>query len=83
MIGRMTDWKRKKLWLEQETGQVYTRLKNTSTTLKTIKTTAGRKKIKNNGICNTYDGPLSQEQIDGRYWSSLWYVMLTKVMSKT
>ena len=27
----MTDWKRKKLWLEQETGQVYTRLKNTNT----------------------------------------------------
>ena len=34
-MDRMTDWKRKKLWLEQETGQVYTRLKNTSTTRKT------------------------------------------------
>ena len=34
-MDRMTDWKRKKLWLEQEAGQVYTRLKNTSTTRKT------------------------------------------------
>ena len=28
------------------------------------------KKIKNNGIYNTYQGPLSQEWIEGRYWSS-------------
>ena len=34
-MGRMKDWK-KKLWLEQETGQVYACLKNTSTTRKTI-----------------------------------------------
>ena len=34
-MGRITDWKRKKLLLEQETAQVYTRLKNTSTTRKT------------------------------------------------
>ena len=38
---KMIDWKRKKLWLEQETGQLYTLkqnilLKVTSTTRKTI-----------------------------------------------
>ena len=31
-MGRGTDWKRKKLSLQQETGQVYSHLKNTSTT---------------------------------------------------
>ena len=40
-MGRMIDWKRKKFWLEQETGQVHIGLKNTSTTRKT---TAGEKK---------------------------------------
>ena len=33
-MGRMTDYKRKKLWLEQETGRVYIRLKNARTTQK-------------------------------------------------
>ena len=83
-MDRMTDWKRKKLWLEQETGQVYTRLKNTDTTEKQLKQQPGEKKLKKkNGIYNTYLGPLSQELIHGRYWSPFWYVMLTKVMNKT
>ena len=30
----MTDWKGKKLWLDQETGQVYAHLKNTGKQLK-------------------------------------------------
>ena len=52
---------------------------------KQFKTTARRKEknIKNNGIYNTCHGLLSQEWIDGRYLSSLWYVMLTKVMNST
>ena len=33
-MGKVTDWKRKKLSLQQETGQVYSHLKNTSTTRK-------------------------------------------------
>ena len=36
-MARMTDWKRKKLWLEQETSQVYMRLKNTNTAEKKLK----------------------------------------------
>ena len=28
------------------------------------------KNVKNNGTYNTFHGPLSQEWIDGRYWSS-------------
>ena len=35
-MGRMAGWKRKKLWLEQKTGQVYARLKNTNTTEKQL-----------------------------------------------
>ena len=42
-MGRMAGWKRKKLWLEQKTGQVYARLKNTNTTEKQL--VAVRKKI--------------------------------------
>ena len=42
-MDRMTDWKRKKLWLEQETGQVYTCLKNTDTTEKQLKQQPGEK----------------------------------------
>ena len=33
-MSRITDLRRKKLWFEQETGQVYTRFWNTSTTQK-------------------------------------------------
>ena len=66
-MSRITDLKRKKLWFEQETGQVYTRFWNTSTTQKnSLKQLQGEKnkwkiKIKNNRIYNTYQGPLSQE----------------------
>ena len=42
-MGRISDWKRKKLWSEQETGQVYTRLKNTNTTGKQLKQLPGEK----------------------------------------
>ena len=49
---------------------------------KQLRTTVGRKIIKNSGIYNTYHGPLSQEWIDGRYWSPHWYVRLTKVMKQ-
>ena len=35
-MGRMAGWKRKKLWLEQKTGQVYARLKNANTTEKQL-----------------------------------------------
>ena len=42
-MDRMTDWKRKKLWLGQEPGQVYTRLKNTNTTGKQLKQWPGEK----------------------------------------
>ena len=46
----MTDWKRKKLWLEQKSSQVYTQkiyiIKVLSATRKQFKTTAGRKKDK-------------------------------------
>ena len=69
-MDRMTDWKRKKIWLGQEPGQVYTRLKNTNTTGKQLKQWPGEKiekKNKNNCIYNIYQGPLSQEWIDGRY----------------
>ena len=37
----MTDWKREKLWLRQETGQVYTRLKDKNTTVKQLKQRPG------------------------------------------
>ena len=57
----MMDWK-KKLWLEQKTGQVYTRLKQYTET--NLKQRPGEKKNKNNGIYNTYHGSLSQEWID-------------------
>ena len=57
-----------------------THLKNTSTTRQTVKKTHTKQ---NNGIYNTCHGLLSQEWIDGRYWSPLWYVMLTKVMNST
>ena len=43
-MSRITDLKRKKLWFEQETGQVYTGFWNTSTTGDQFKTIAGRKK---------------------------------------
>ena len=33
-MSRITDLKRKELWFEQETGQVYTRFWNTCTTQK-------------------------------------------------
>ena len=56
-----------------------THLKNISTSRQTAK----KKTKKNNGIYNTCHGLLSQEWIDGRYWSPLWYVMLTKVMNST
>ena len=36
-MGRMTYWNRKNLWIEQETGQVYTCLRNISTTEKQLK----------------------------------------------
>ena len=36
---------------------------------------------KNNGKYNTYHGPLSQKWIDGRYRSSIFYALLTQVMS--
>ena len=63
---RMTDWKRKELSLEQKTGQIYTRLKNTSTIRKNnLKQRPGEKK--KYGIYNTYHGPLFQEWMDGRY----------------
>ena len=53
-MGRMTDWIRKKLWLERETGQSYTRLKNTNTTEKYLKQWLGEKNVlKNTGIYNT------------------------------
>ena len=40
----MTYWNRKNLWIERETGQVYTRLKNISTTEKQLKQRSGEKK---------------------------------------
>ena len=48
-MGRMTDWKRKKLWLEEEPGQVYTRLRVKVLHGKLFKTTAGRKKTETMG----------------------------------
>ena len=36
---------------------------------------------KNYGKYNTYHRPLSQKWIDGRYWSSILYALLTQVMS--
>ena len=44
-MGRMAGWKRKKLWLEQKTGQVYARLKNTNTTEKQLKQWPWEKKF--------------------------------------
>ena len=66
-MDRMTDWKREKLWLRQETGQVYTRLKDKNTTVKQLKQRPGENLKKNNGIYNIYHGSLSQEWVDGRY----------------
>ena len=65
----MTDWQRKKLLLEQETGQVYTRLKNTNTKEKQLKQRPEEKNWKNNGIYNIYHASLSQQWIVGVYWS--------------
>ena len=53
-----------------------THFKNTSTTRNTHTK-------QNNGIYNTCHGLLSQEWIDGKNWSLLWYVMLIKVMNST
>ena len=44
-VDGMIDWERNKLWLEQETGQIYTRLKSTSTRLKITKNSGREKKI--------------------------------------
>ena len=54
-MGRITYWNRKNLWIERETGQVYTRLKNISTTEKQLKQRSGeKKKLKKIGyITNT------------------------------
>ena len=51
----MTYWNRKNLGIERETGQVYTRLKNISTTEKQLKQRSGeKKKLKKIGyITNT------------------------------
>ena len=38
-------------------------------------------KAKSNGKYNSYYEQLLQEWIDWRYWSSVWYVMLTQVMN--
>ena len=51
-----------------------THLKNTSTTWQTVK----RKQKKAMGYITPAMG-----WIDGKYWSPLWYVMLTKVMNST
>ena len=81
-MARITDCKTKKLLLEQETGQAYTKKKLQALYAKQLKRTAGIKK-KRNGMYNTYHGPQSQEWIDGGYWSLLWYVMVTKIMNYT
>ena len=46
----MTDWKRKNLWLEQETGQAYTPKKTKKQKKKKIQ--QEEKKIKSSGIFN-------------------------------
>ena len=48
-VDGMIDWERNKLWLEQETGQIYTRLKSTSTRLKITKNSGREKKNLKNG----------------------------------
>ena len=45
-MGRMTDWKREKLLLEQENGQVYTHLKNTNTKENQLKQQPKEKNLK-------------------------------------
>ena len=45
------------------------------------RSTKKQPKSKNSGKYNTCHGPLSQKWIDGRYWSSLLYALLTQVMS--
>ena len=63
----MTDWKRKKLWLEEENGQVHTQ-KNyciEGYTKNNSKQRPEEKKPQNYG-------PLSEEWADVRYWSMLW-----------
>ena len=58
-----------------------THLKNTSIAQQTVKKHTYTKQ--NNGINNPCHGLLSQEWIDGSYWSPLWNVMLTKVINST
>ena len=70
LTDRMTDWKWKKLWLEQETGQVYRPKKSyvepyKHYTVNKLKQQPEKKKIKNSAI-NTCHGPLPQEWIHGR-----------------
>ena len=48
-VDGMIDWERNKLWLEQETGQIYTRLKSTSTRLKITENSGREKKTFKNG----------------------------------
>ena len=69
------------LYLKKKVVRFITHLKNKSNKRQTVKKNTPAKQ--NNGIYNTYHGLLSQEWIDGRYWSPLWYVMLTKVMNST
>ena len=59
-MGRMTDWKKNLIRTKNWSG-LYT---FEAVHGNQLKTTAGRKKIKNNGIYNTYHGSLSQEWID-------------------
>ena len=69
-----------KLDLNKKLVRFITQLKDKSTRRQTVKKTHTKQ---NNGIYNTYHGLLSQEWIDRRYWSLLWYIMLTKVMNST
>ena len=82
----MTDWKRKKNLLEQETGQIYIYKKYFIESNKHCTENNWKQwpeKIKNSGIYNTNHGPLSQAWVDGKYRSLLWYVMSTKIMDNT
>ena len=62
-------------------------LKNKKTKATNKDEPRNNQKVKNNRkleqweIYNTYHGPLSQKWIDGRYQSSILYVMLTQVIS--
>ena len=58
-----------------------THLKNASTTDKQLKKHTQNKTMEY--ITSGMGYLLSHEWIDGRYWSPLWYVMLTKVMNST